>query len=102
MSYGLSVFRYASASFCLATKALRHEGFNFRLYGMGFMLWVLFVETEKICIDRLLESLRGTKQSYLVMNYTRFGLAFWLVNSYHPTRCCGHPSKGGELDNGIR
>ena len=42
MGCGLSVFRYASASLCLATKALRHEGFllsvlRFGFYALGFV-----------------------------------------------------------------
>ena len=62
---------------CVSKFVFSHEGAKARrFFALGFTFWVLFVGTEKICIDRLLESLRGTKQSYLVMNYTRFGLEF--------------------------
>ena len=81
--YLFSVMRYVLG---ISKFVFSHEGakarrfllsiLRFGFYVLGFGFWVLIVGTERICSDRLVESLRGTKQLYLVMNYTRFGLEF--------------------------
>ena len=84
--YRLSVIGYASASLCLATKALRHEGFYFRLwvmsYGLsviGYRLWGMSYELSVICfplcVSKFVFSHEGAKAQRFLFSVIRYGLS---------------------------